>query len=284
MQSLLKTIEKVRDKISKYKSEVKKSEALTRYVLIDPILRVLGWDLECPDFVRPEFTTEAGTPDYALLVEGKPYIMVEVKPLGGNLTAARDKGFNYCWKNRVPYYVITDGEIWELYDMSKMGGEKIFSIDISRDNLGDISRKLLALWRPAMPFVEVAPEQLVKTRSMIGITLTKLSEKLRKGEKLSKPPRRVYFPDGKVEAIKVWRDILIAIVKNYERHFKEKIPIRFMYGKSILINKSSSGMRSPRRINDLWVETHFSAKGILRNSCYLLRLIGISPDKVYAEF
>jgi predicted type IV restriction endonuclease len=33
--------------------------------------------------------------------------------------------FNYCWENKVQYFVITDGERWEVYDMKKMGGEVI---------------------------------------------------------------------------------------------------------------------------------------------------------------
>jgi predicted type IV restriction endonuclease len=33
--------------------------------------------------------------------------------------------FNYCWKNKVRYFVITDGERWEVYDMKEMGGELI---------------------------------------------------------------------------------------------------------------------------------------------------------------
>jgi predicted type IV restriction endonuclease len=45
--------------------------------------------------VRPEFPTETGKPDYALIWEGKPRIMVEAKPLGADLREARLKGINY---------------------------------------------------------------------------------------------------------------------------------------------------------------------------------------------
>jgi len=107
------------------------SEALTRYALVDPVLCALGWDVFDPEKVRPEFPTEQGRPDYALLWEGKPLIMVEVKPLHANLEKAQDKGFNYCWKNKVRYFVITDGERWEIYDMKEMGGEVIATADLS---------------------------------------------------------------------------------------------------------------------------------------------------------
>jgi predicted type IV restriction endonuclease len=39
--------------------------------------------------------------------------------------------FNYCWKNKARYFVITDGERWEVYDMEKMGGEVIATADLS---------------------------------------------------------------------------------------------------------------------------------------------------------
>ncbi len=45
--------------------------------------------------MRPEFPTETGKPDYALIWEGKPRIMVEAKPLGADLREARLKGINY---------------------------------------------------------------------------------------------------------------------------------------------------------------------------------------------
>jgi len=39
--------------------------------------------------------------------------------------------FNYCWKNKGRYFVITDGERWEVYDMKEMGGEVIATADLS---------------------------------------------------------------------------------------------------------------------------------------------------------
>jgi len=64
--------------------------------------------------------------------------------------------FNYCWENKVQYFVITDGERWEVYDMEKMGGEVIAIANLS-ENLGPAARQLLALWRPAMPELRPAP-------------------------------------------------------------------------------------------------------------------------------
>jgi predicted type IV restriction endonuclease len=49
MEEILKTIDKLRDRINKYKEQYSKNERLVRYLLIDPSLRLLGWDTENPE-------------------------------------------------------------------------------------------------------------------------------------------------------------------------------------------------------------------------------------------
>jgi len=91
LDELIRELESVREKISKFRQDLEGSEALTRYALVDPVLRALGWDVFDPEKVRPEFPTEQGRPDYALLWEGKPLIMVEVKSLHANLSKPRTR-------------------------------------------------------------------------------------------------------------------------------------------------------------------------------------------------
>jgi len=42
MRELIDAIERVRERIKKYENQLKQNEMLTRYVLVDPILRALG--------------------------------------------------------------------------------------------------------------------------------------------------------------------------------------------------------------------------------------------------
>jgi len=55
---------------------LRKSERLTRYALIDPLLRGLGWDTGNPDEVRLEYSAGRGRVDYALMSSGEPVIMM----------------------------------------------------------------------------------------------------------------------------------------------------------------------------------------------------------------
>ncbi len=150
MKELFDLVKKLKDRIEKYGDILRNNEALTRYVLIDPVLRALDWDTENPEIVRPEERQEGGRPDYVLYYEGKKLIALEAKSLGTRLDEKRvlDLGFSYSWKNRIPYFIITDGNIWRVYDVKKMGGELLFEINILADPIEDVVRKLLALWRP----------------------------------------------------------------------------------------------------------------------------------------
>jgi hypothetical protein len=255
---------------------------LTRYALVDPILRALGWDTEDPEQVEPEPRTETGRPDYALKHDGKPIVMVEAKPLRSDLEKARGEGFRYCWQNKVPFYAITDGNVWELHDLREMGGKEIFRIQLKSDNPGDAARQLLALWRPAMPKVKVGPpsvtteERETETRdeTQLEQSLQWLKEQVRPGQS---PPTSIRFPDGKQEDLRTWKDLLIAVAKWALPKLQQqrKLPL------GSLIRRDGQ-MRAPRDIGDGWkVETWFGARGCVRNAVRILREAEISADEVF---
>jgi len=150
MNELFNLVEKLRERIKKYSDDLSRNEALTRYVLIDPLLRALGWDTENPDIVRPEERQEKGRPDYVLLHNGKKLIALEAKSLNTKLDEkdVLDLGFNYSWKNEIPYFIITDGNLWKIYDVSKLGGKIILEINIFNEPIEEVIRKLLSLWKP----------------------------------------------------------------------------------------------------------------------------------------
>lgn len=117
LQSLVELIETLRQRMRQYEERLRKSEALTRYVLIDPILRALGWNTENPDQVEAEFPTPTGRSDYTLLLgEGWPFILIEAKAFLGDLQRARQQGFERCQQSKARYYVVTNGNTWEFYE------------------------------------------------------------------------------------------------------------------------------------------------------------------------
>ena len=67
----------------------KRSEASTSQFLVMPFFEVIGYSVHNPDHVEPEFTADVGIQrekvDFALKLDGKPVILVEVKYAGANL-------------------------------------------------------------------------------------------------------------------------------------------------------------------------------------------------------
>lgn len=101
LDDLYQVIEKLRERITIHGDQLRKSEALTRNVLVDPLLRTLGWDTENPALVIPEFKVTKvnggdGFADYALLGDGRPAIVIETKKLGDSLVEAANQCFDYC--------------------------------------------------------------------------------------------------------------------------------------------------------------------------------------------
>ncbi|MEM4185714.1 MAG: hypothetical protein QW801_00370 [Candidatus Caldarchaeum sp.] len=82
LREIIDLVGMLKNRINKYRGELQRNETLTRYVLVDPLLRALGWDTENPELLVPEMTTQAGRPDYTLLHNGRKIAFVGVKALG----------------------------------------------------------------------------------------------------------------------------------------------------------------------------------------------------------
>ncbi|MEM2863319.1 MAG: type I restriction endonuclease, partial [Ignisphaera sp.] len=111
--------------------------------------RALGWDIENPEQVRSEERQGAGVPDYVLYVGEERIIAIEAKSLGTSLDEKQiiELGFKYGWQNKIPYFIITNGDRWDIYDLRELGSKKVTSISISKGDPGEVVLKLLPLWR-----------------------------------------------------------------------------------------------------------------------------------------
>lgn len=233
---------------------------------------------------EPGFPTESGNPDYALLWEGKPWIMVEAKALGKSLSAATEKGFQYCWKTKVPYYVITDGNAWELHDLREMGGKMIFRVELDPVSAGEAARALLALWRPALPNLEMAPHPVIKRPKelQIGFSLLALEGKMKRGEMPSEspPPKRLVFPDGQERELRSWRDLFLAVVDWRKDKLSAHVPVKWPRTGRSFIARNDAGMRSQKHLGDYWVETRGSASWLVRAVLLVLSILGEDPEAI----
>ena len=68
LDELIALIETLRVRIGEHGQALSQSEALTRYALIDPLLRGLGWDTGDPAQVIPEYPVSSAGKTRPLLI------------------------------------------------------------------------------------------------------------------------------------------------------------------------------------------------------------------------
>ena len=119
MGELEVALETVRDRIDRYRGQVI-GEQNTKSVLIDPILRALGWDIEDLDEVRREFRRKPtdNPVDYALFLMRTPRLFVEAKALRKDLDDDRwaKQIMGYASVTGVKWVVLTNGNEYRIYN------------------------------------------------------------------------------------------------------------------------------------------------------------------------
>ena len=151
LESLHTLVGTLRQRIQAHRPALSGSEWLTRYTLIDPLLRELGWDTEDPELVIPEYSSGGGRADYALLGnDGKPAMIVEAKKLGELLSlSVVTQVLNYCWTEGTEHFAVTDGQRWEIYETNRAGppaDKRVASFDLLNASPANVCLQALALW------------------------------------------------------------------------------------------------------------------------------------------
>ncbi|MBA3469270.1 MAG: hypothetical protein H0T53_06450 [Herpetosiphonaceae bacterium] len=118
LSNLCDVLNQIRDSAKLYQTTLTKNESSTRAVLIDPILRTLGWDTANTYMVEIEKTQGQVRADYALKdSNGAVRIIVEAKALGTNLFQADllMSLVKYAFQFQIDDVFLTDGLIWHHY-------------------------------------------------------------------------------------------------------------------------------------------------------------------------
>lgn len=156
LESLLELVETLRARIDEHSAALRQSEALTRYTLIDPLLRELGWDTTDPALVMPEYRSSAGFADYALMANGSqtPALIIEAKKLGDPLDdKVALQSLNYCNLIGTPYFALTDGQTWKIYstfEHAPLSDRLIVTFSVGVMATAEVCLQALALWRPSV--------------------------------------------------------------------------------------------------------------------------------------
>jgi len=289
IDDLARRVAELAERARKHAEVFRRSEAATRASLIEPFLRLWGWNTEDPAQVRPEFPTQSGRPDYALLGDdGRPLMFVGAKPYGRQEDLTQY--ISYCVSEGVGYFVATDGVVWEVYYTlapRPLPEKLVTRWDILRDPPIEVLRKSFAIARGAGERQEAPrPPTPHVTLPTPHVTLASMSPSK------FKPPFTAVFPDGQRYGVKKWNELLASVVDwliKTGRLTERQLPLRTPRStKRYLANtrpKHPAGhdFKQPKMVSGVYVETHFSAKDIKRMACFALREFGVAPEGVVLE-
>ena len=158
LDELKETIETLRERIEAHRTHLNGNEKRTRQVLIDPMLRALGWDVEDPNSVKLEYEINKKRVDYVLMGSEVPIVVVEAKTLRKQLDAeATDQVLNYATSAGIPYMTLTNGDHWLMLKVSKQAlirdqalikDQILMEFQLTRDEPYACALQALRLWRP----------------------------------------------------------------------------------------------------------------------------------------
>ncbi len=291
---------------------LKGNEWLTRYSLIDPLLRELGWDTADPALVAPEYKLDdSRRADYALLGDdGSPAMMVEAKSLGKSLRDDTGKGSRtqallYCLQDGIKHFALTDGQRWEIYQTLREGNieeKRIVEFDLSAQPATEVCLKALALWRSSLENGEILPghEPLVVPKpapSPAPRPDPQPSDDLEWKPLLvleptpgDPPPVEIMFPNGTRVTTKYWRDTMIEVVRwlvDNEHLSPSLCPVQHARSNVVAtspVHPSGSTFRSPYQVGSLYIETHGYISLLLERTRTVIERAGLDSAHFRVRF
>ena len=309
LESLLALVNKLRERIDAHGDKLRQSEALTRYALIDPLLRALGWDTADPELMIPEYRSGGVSADYALLNNGRPAMMVEAKKLGTPLRdAVLAQGINYCLMAGTKHFSVTDGQLWEVYETHKpvpIDEKRIVSFDLKGQPPAEVCLQALALWQPsvdvghvaagAQPVITPGGQRDRENGPINGPALDEhewqsISElDPRPGDA---PPAEIRLPDKSVVSATAWRSILVEVARwlvgnNHlnSSHCPVRPPKSKAYRVAVSpVHPSGNQFHSVAQAGSLYVEAHGNIGQLVKATQFVIEHVRQNPAEFKVRF
>ena len=286
-------IENLRACAEKHRDYLANNEAATRACLVDPVLRVLGWDVSDPEQVQVEFKVEGKAVDYALLGGGKPLVLVEAKSLGAKLKDDFWQLAVYAAKTGASSGVMANGDEWVFLDPNNPSSPQKAKLHLLTDDARKCALLVLQHLDAAFPEAKPVPPPP-------GITLLSLPELEREISKLGKN-----VPAPKLKSVVVGDDapripiasytsIVQEIAKKHADRIASKLPVaqsdrsRQFIAARTPQHGTSASFRAARKVlgpsgDEFYINLGGNAIRLIRWAVRRLTVIGEGPDKVLVE-
>ena len=115
------------------------TEEATKMSLVAPFFQILGYDIFNPSEFCPEFTADIGIKkgekvDYAILINGNPIILIEVKFIDKNLDKHSSQLFRYYSATNARFAILTNGLTYRFYtdlnEKNKMDNQPFYEFNL----------------------------------------------------------------------------------------------------------------------------------------------------------
>ena len=307
-------VEKMKRLIAKYDGCL--NETATRYCLIDPILRDLGWHLDDPRECEYE-EGAAGRYDYRL--GGR--IIVEAKRLGG-ITARDERQLrDYLRGNGMRHGVLTDGRRWLKMIVGPDTYHEDFDVDMQANPYNVVVQRLQGLDKSvvfdmievaAAPAADAPPAQkerrpvtdpggVVGRAGLVqrgaGAAAATTVDARRRFERID-----VHKPSGGMPYVVQFDGVLLPPFANFSRAYRGVVEHLFERGLGLLTAESIrahpldvggrgktillSAYRPPGKLervhltNGMWLNVNFSTAGKHRQMMRILKVAGCDPRRI----
>lgn len=315
LESLLELVRTLSKRIKEHGELLRNNEALTRTALIDPLLRELGWNIEDPAQVIPEFPTDNNEkPDYVLFTSAGPTMIVEAKSLDSPLHE-KEKAYkksptiqalNYSYNIReTNYFSVTNGRYWEIYDKQRLSDKnkgRISQFNITESPVEAACLKALVLWRPGVevgivspakvplfwqgdestPPAQSPPEPSGEHPPSTDNDWIPLSEfKHQQGDK---PPSTLKFPEGKIVEINWWYELVTKTTAQlFENGFLNDSHCPIKRGRRYIVDSSERMLGEAKEIRTVhgavYVKTKNRASNHIKNALAVIERAGQNPTE-----
>lgn len=121
-------------------------EAAIKQSVVLKLLNLLGWDIFNTDEVTPEYQVRERKVDYALRINNRAKVFIEVKSIHEDLNDHQEQLLDYCFGEGVGLAVLTNGRSWWFYLPLHEGSweqRKFYTIDILQQDASEAASRFV---------------------------------------------------------------------------------------------------------------------------------------------
>lgn len=296
-KSLEKTVRELRRRAQAHSDYIKGHETRTRVLLIDPLLRALGWDPENPDEVQLEYKLTAGLPDYALMKDDRPIAVIEAKKLGTRLNKHNPgQVIKYTTDTdfiRRQLVVFTNGSEWVFFRASNKWNPE--SVDLASGEPFKAAYDLVNCLS-ASKFDDRPDGTFDRSRLKTVFEVRDPAEPLPAAD-YKRKPARLKFEDGSERTVTSWSGLWEEMCKyvldrglvkpdDYPVVLAQTKQVKKCVMNTSPVHPHGRKFGDPKEIREgIWLEKELNSNmALLRYAVRLLERFGVDPMTVQIEY